>query len=586
MMKFFVMLILTLLMGCAAQKSRVSKDWRKDSDKIGKAFANALAVMEPEELSIIGLEKFDAAVTPFSKTYDQEKYVLAYKWNEKFKRFLAVEKNPELRADIEILQEVTSLRMEEYEVTKKAGIVPFMPLTQFVHNTLKYFFIKFTPRYKTISALTRFRKYVRGDDKTLPLVDGYTSWMLARMKYLEENKKRGFWPTKAELDNYFENSDKYIEGIEKFLSTWENDDWKRDLEELKIQDKEFRNFLKKKVYPYARSTNVMPENVYAFKLKTNGIYYTPKQLIETATADYNKTYVEFKKLAAKIGNKLNLSDVSPAGVIGFLRIHKASNDKELMDMYSAARMNIFEIIKQNRILTLPKPPEYVLRYANAIEAEVTPNPQFQGRPLLIKTNLPSQVILPRVEDSHGMDDYNYKEAVISLTVHEAIPGHALQFDRIVESGTTLARAHFALTNANVEGWGLYSEDMIFPYVEDEVKLVFYQRLLWRQARMFLDPQLNLGLINRERVIQLLTKELGFSEGLAISEYRRYSYISPAQAPSYYYGKKMILETKARVQAKPDTIFDERCFNDAVLNSGILPLKMINDRLVRDLNCVH
>lgn len=575
-----------IALSCSTTQKRTSVNWKRDSDKISKAYVNSLAALDPEELSIMGLEKFDAAVTPYSKNYDQVRYAHAYKWKEKLVRFLETEKHPELRTDINILIDVARLRMEEFELAKEAGVVPFLPITQNVFNTLSYYFRTDSPQNKIASGMARFRKYVRGEESILPLYDGYTSFMLFRMNYLKENAKRGFWPSKLELQNYFDNSDKYLAGIEKMLSMWKSDEWKRDFNEFKLQDEDFRKFLKKKVYPYARNTNVMPEKVYTFKLKTNGIFSAPKQLIETGTQDYSKTYKEFKKLAFKVADKLELDQKDPASVITFLRERSISDDTELMELYKNTADEIFRIIIGKKLLTLEKPPVYIFRFADPLEAQMSPNPQFISTPWLSKTKIKAQFILPRVSDTTGMNDYNYKEAVYTLTAHEVIPGHALQFERLGELGTTIARGHFAYNNANIEGWALYAEDMIYPHVSDEVKLIFLQRLLWRQARMFLDPQLNLGLIRPERVVQLFTKELGFSEGLAQSELRRYSYILPGQAPSYYYGFKLIKDTKTLVYEKPDTILDEKCFNDALLNSGLLPLKVISDRLVKNLNCVH
>lgn len=575
-----------IVLSCSTSQKRVSSNWKRDSNKISKAYVNSLAKLDPEELSILGLEKFDAAVTSYSKNYDQIRYAHAYKWKEKFARLLETENNPELRTDINILIDVAQLRMEEFELAKDAGVVPFLPITQNVFNTFSYYFRKDAPAHKVASAMARFRKYVRGEESTLPLYDGFTSYMLFRMNYLKENTKRGFWPSKVELQNYFDNSDKYLAGIESLLSMWKSDEWKRDFAEFKRQDEEYRKFLKKKVFPYARKTNVMPEKVYSFKLKTNGIYSSPRQLIETASKDYAKTYRKFKKLAVKVADKLGLDQKDPASVITFMREISVNDDKELMSLYENTAANIYKIIVENKLLTLEKPPVYIFRFANPLEAQMSPNPQFVSTPWLSKTKIAAQFILPRVQDTKGMNDYNFKEAIYTLTAHEGIPGHALQFERFGELGTTIARGHFAFNNANIEGWALYAEDMILPHVADEIKLIFYQRLLWRQARMFLDPQLNLGLIRPERVLNLYTKELGFSEGLAQSELRRYSYILPGQAPSYYYGYKIIKDTKLKVKNKPDAILDEKCFNDALLNSGLLPLKVISDRLLKNLNCVH
>ena len=103
--------------------------------------------------------------------------------------------------------------------------------------------------------------------------------------------------------------------------------------------------------------------------------------------------------------------------------------------------------------------------------------------------------------------------------------------------------------------------------------------------MFLDPELNLGLIRKERVLEVFTKELGFSDQFAAAELKRYSLLIPGQAPSYYYGYLILADLKKFVKNKEDAIIDEKCFNDAVLNLGLLPLKEISARLRKSLNCV-
>ena len=52
----------------------------------------------------------------------------------------------------------------------------------------------------------------------------------------------------------------------------------------------------------------------------------------------------------------------------------------------------------------------------------------------------------------------------TLTAHEARPGHEMQFSSIIESGVSIARAVFAFNSANVEGWGLYAEAIMRPYL--------------------------------------------------------------------------------------------------------------------------
>jgi uncharacterized protein (DUF885 family) len=185
--------------------------------------------------------------------------------------------------------------------------------------------------------------------------------------------------------------------------------------------------------------------------------------------------------------------------------------------------------------------------------------------------------------TNGRNDFSFKEAVVTLSAHEAIPGHGLQYHAMKERGTTLIRSWFAHNSVNVEGWGLYAEDLVYPYLTKEAQFITLQRRLWRVARMFLDPELNLGRIKPARVLEVFQGELGFSKPFAESELSRYSYIMPGQATSYYYGYKKLLLMKHVLQQKNLKISD-RCFNDAVLNLGILPLEDIDARFQKGIDC--
>ena len=69
------------------------------------------------------------------------------------------------------------------------------------------------------------------------------------------------------------------------------------------------------------------------------------------------------------------------------------------------------------------------------------------------------------------DDFTFPAASWTLVSHEVRPGHELQFDSMVERGVTLARGRYAFNSTNAEGWGLYSEAIMLPFMPPEGKLV-------------------------------------------------------------------------------------------------------------------
>ena len=63
-----------------------------------------------------------------------------------------------------------------------------------------------------------------------------------------------------------------------------------------------------------------------------------------------------------------------------------------------------------------------------------------------------------------IDDFTHLSASWPLTAHEGRPGHELQFTAMVERGVSQARVIFAANSVNIEGWALYSEEIIQPFL--------------------------------------------------------------------------------------------------------------------------
>jgi uncharacterized protein (DUF885 family) len=168
------------------------------------------------------------------------------------------------------------------------------------------------------------------------------------------------------------------------------------------------------------------------------------------------------------------------------------------------------------------------------------------------------------------DDFTFAAASWTLTAHEARPGHELQFDAMVERGVSLARGMFAFNSTNVEGWGLYAEWMMLPYMTDEGKLVSLDYRLLRAARAFLDPELQQGKITPAQAMQVLEKDVVCSKGFATEEVERFTFRMPGQAVSYFNGYTRLREIRSDAEKAMGNKFNAQRFHDFVLSQGLLP----------------
>jgi uncharacterized protein (DUF885 family) len=168
------------------------------------------------------------------------------------------------------------------------------------------------------------------------------------------------------------------------------------------------------------------------------------------------------------------------------------------------------------------------------------------------------------------DDFTFSAASWTLTAHEARPGHELQFASMVERGVSLARSLFAFNSVNVEGWGLYAEHILKPYEPLEGQLISLQLRLMRAARAFIDPELQTGTLTPQEAMRILINDVVLSEALANTEVERYTFRSPGQATSYFYGYTRLLALRKDVEAKLGARFDQQKYHDFVLAQGLLP----------------
>ena len=146
----------------------------------------------------------------------------------------------------------------------------------------------------------------------------------------------------------------------------------------------------------------------------------------------------------------------------------------------------------------------------------------------------------------------------------------MQFASMVERGVSLARAMFAFNSTNVEGWGLYAEWFMLPYMPDEGKLISLQLRMLRAARAFLDPELQSGKITPEQAMRVLEEDVVCSKAFATEEVERFTFRMPGQAVSYYDGYSRLLELRMEVEKAMGAKFEAGKFHDFILSQGLLP----------------
>ncbi len=376
-------------------------------------------------------------------------------------------------------------------------------------------------------------------------------------------------PSRIEVENELHTSKFLIEGIEKLFQEFAVPGWEQPVAALKGQLEQHLQFLTAEVLPKARDDFRLPAELYAFDLEQVGVDIPAQELMQRAHAAFTEIQGEMQTVAARIAQSRHLPGEDYRDVIRELKKEQIPDDK-VLDFYQHRLAQIEDIIREQKLVTLPSRPARI-RIGTPAENAQQPAPHMVAPRLLGNTGEQGEFVLPlsvpgKTEQKY--DDFNHDAAAWTLTAHEARPGHELQFSRMVESGVSIARAIFAFNSVNVEGWGLYAEAITLPYMPDEGKLVSLQFRLQRAARAFVDPELQLGKWTPESARDFLKAEVVLSPAFATEEVDRFTFRAPAQATSYFYGYVRLMELRAVASALPG--FAPLAFHDKILAQGLLP----------------
>ncbi|WP_372393543.1 DUF885 family protein [Xanthomonas sp. NCPPB 3582] len=170
----------------------------------------------------------------------------------------------------------------------------------------------------------------------------------------------------------------------------------------------------------------------------------------------------------------------------------------------------------------------------------------------------------------------------ALTLHESSPGHALQMPLAAEAQGLPAFRRYGYISAYGEGWALYSEYLgqemgMYATPYDRFGYLTYQ--MWRACRLVIDTGIHHQGWTREQAQAYLRDNTALSEHEVTTEVDRYI-AWPGQALSYYLGELKIIELRHKAEAALGETFDIRAFHDAILETGSVPLPVLEQRIDR------
>jgi uncharacterized protein (DUF885 family) len=531
----------------------------------------------PEIGSNQGLSEYDVKVSqPTLADEDQERKETADLLT-KFKTAAATEKNPEVAQDLQIVirRVELSFRQEDFD---RAHEVPFFNASGEVFSGLHTLLDEQTPDERRPAAIARIRAYAGLDPAYKPLTE------ILKQRVQEQMAKPNMeYPARVEIETELGRNSNYLDGIEALLTKYKLTGWQQPYATLKQQLIDYDAWVKTNVLPKARTDFRLLPQEYALELEGYGIDIPPDQLAAMAHQAFTDIQAEMKPIATEIAKQRNLPSSDYRDVIRELKKQQLVGDA-ILPFYEERLKQIEKIINQHQIVTLPHRPAQI-RIATAAETVQQPAPHMQPPPFLHNTGQKGVFVLPlNIPPAAGQkadvyDDFTFDAAAWTLTAHEARPGHELQFDSMLEHGVSLARVRYAFNSTNVEGWGLYSEYLIKPYMPLEGQLISLDYRMLRAARAFLDPELQSGKIQPADAYRVLEQDVVQSHAFAEEEVERYTYRAPGQANSYFYGYTKLIALRKDTEAALGNKFNQKKFHDFILAQGLLPPDLMRDAVM-------
>ena len=250
----------------------------------------------------------------------------------------------------------------------------------------------------------------------------------------------------------------------------------------------------------------------------------------------------------------------------------AKSGQQLFDLYSNYRdqmygklPELFGKLPKNKLEVVPMES---FRAASAPPADYSIGAGDGSRPGRINVNeyAPEKRLLLNVE---------------AIAYHEGVPGHHLQFSIAQELTDLPPFRKFNLDlNAYTEGWAFYSERLgkeVGFYQDPYSEYGRLQNEIWRAVRWVVDTGVHSQHWTRQQMVDYFHEHTAMDDENINTEVDRYI-AWPGQALSYKMGQMKILELRARAQKELGPKFDLRAFHDAVLDSGPLPLDVLQEKV--------
>lgn len=353
----------------------------------------------------------------------------------------------------------------------------------------------------------------------------------------------------------------------------------------------YQNWLKTDLLPRSNGDFRIGADTFSKKLLYDEMVDTPlDRLLQIGYDDLHKNQAEFNRIAKEVD-----PGKTPKQVLAELAADHPRPDHLLQAFHDRFNSEI-AFIQAKRIITIPSPVQPTLEETPPFMRATTqasmdsPGPyERHSTTAYFNVTLPEKD-WPATRVSEYMAAFNVG-TVISTSVHEAYPGHYVQFLWVNHTPMSAVRK---LTGSatNIEGWAHYCEQMMLdegynqPGVgaKDEresrlIRLGQLQDALLRDARFVVGIRMHTQGMTLEQAEDFFVNEGYQSRAIAEVETKR-----GTSDPTYLYytlGKLQIMKLRSDLEKKEGASFSLEKFHDDFMRQGGAPLRIVRKALLGD-----
>lgn len=340
-------------------------------------------------------------------------------------------------------------------------------------------------------------------------------------------------------------------------------------------------WLEEEVLPRAEHPFAIGERHYSLRLQWGeGVQLPLEKLIQIGKAELQRLQEEFIATAARIDPHR-----SPREVFDDLAKDHPSAE-ELIPFTQQMLEELRQFCIDREVVTIPsdvrckveETPEFMRELTFA--SMDTPGPfEEVATEAFYNVTLPSPDWSPENVEGHlrAFNRYN----LTAISIHEAYPGHYVQFLWLKHAPTRLRKMFGSYSNA--EGWAHYCEELFmelgYKAEDPRYRLAQLHEALLRACRYVAGFGMHTQGMSLEEAKQLFVEQ-GHMEPINAEREAKRGTVDPMYC-NYTLGKLLLLKLREDLRRKQGSAFKLRRFHDEYLRAGFPPIPLLREQMLGD-----